>query len=261
MAKGKEMSDDDLDAFFDEVEEVEQEIKTKQPDKEKETDASAVSQPDHEDNNEPPSKKVKVEPPLNVEKLKGNVLAGRGTAVISKKAEKSRPNTNEIYQILVPESGRQQPLTQPINLPTTTSTIPQIPSSLGVGQEDLKVIGKPAVRVAAGKTWVDNILAQFPLNDFRLFVGNLGSDVTEQKLAEAFQSRYPSFAMARIVYDKTTGESKGYGFVSVMDPKDCAKAIREMNQSWLGSRPIKVQRSDWKERDLKEVRKKQKKRR
>jgi RNA recognition motif-containing protein len=105
------------------------------------------------------------------------------------------------------------------------------------------------------------VLAQFPLNDFRLFVGNLGSDVTEQKLAETFQSRYPSFAMARIVYDKNTGESKGYGFVSVMDPKDCAKAIREMNQSWLGSRPIKVQRSDWKERDLKEVRKKQKKRR
>lgn len=253
------MSDDDLDAFFDEVEEVEQEIKIKQQDEGKETESS-VSQTNKEDKNEPPSKKAKIESQPKVETYKDHVPTGRGTAVISKKAELTVPSSGEIYQIIVPESS-QQPITQPINLPTTT-TLPQISSGLGAGQENLQLVGKSAVRrFAAGKVWVDNVLAQFPKNDFRLFVGNLGSDVTEQKLAEVFQSRYPSFAMARIVYDKHTGESKGYGFVSVMDPKDCAKAIREMNQSWLGSRPIKVQRSDWKERDLKEVRKKQKKRR
>jgi RNA recognition motif-containing protein len=58
--------------------------------------------------------------------------------------------------------------------------------------------------------------------------------------------------MARIIYDKPKvvkpgmneeGISRGYGFVSVLDPKDCARAIREMDQSWLGSRPIKVKRS------------------
>lgn len=118
---------------------------------------------------------------------------------------------------------------------------------------------KPALRIAAGKTWVDPNLSQFPENDYRLFVGNLDKVITEQKLSEAFQSKYPSFVMCRIVYDKITGLSKGYGFVSLMDPKDCARAIREMDQSWLGSRPIKVKRSDWKERDLKLVQKQNKK--
>lgn len=73
--------------------------------------------------------------------------------------------------------------------------------------------------------------------------------------------------MARIIYDKPKvhkqgipeeGISRGYGFVSVMDPKDCARAIREMDQSWLGSRPIKVKRSEWREREWKEVKKKEK---
>jgi RNA recognition motif-containing protein len=61
--------------------------------------------------------------------------------------------------------------------------------------------------------------------------------------------------MARIIYDKANKTSKGYGFVSLLDPRECARAIREMDQSWLGSRPIKVKRSEWKDRDLKEVRK------
>ena len=62
--------------------------------------------------------------------------------------------------------------------------------------------------------------------------------------------------MARICYNKHDGKSRGYGFVSLMDAKDCVKAVREMDQSWLGSRPIKVKRSEWKERDQKEVHKK-----
>ena len=49
--------------------------------------------------------------------------------------------------------------------------------------------------------------------------------------------------MARIMYNKSDGKSRGYGFVSLLDPKDCARAIREMDQSWLGSRPIKVKLS------------------
>ena len=73
--------------------------------------------------------------------------------------------------------------------------------------------------------------------------------------------------MARIVYDRPKivkqqsgmmneeGISRGYGFVSVSDPKDCARAIREMDQSWLGSRPIKVKRSEWREREWKEAKK------
>ncbi|KAL7540911.1 hypothetical protein ACHAWF_006812 [Thalassiosira exigua] len=113
---------------------------------------------------------------------------------------------------------------------------------------------KPRVRSAAGETWTDPTLAEFPANDFRLFVGNLARDLRPHHLEQHF-SKYPSFAMAKIVTNKADGKSKGYGFVSLMDPKDCAKAIREMDQSWLGSRPIKVRLSEWKEREWKEVKK------
>lgn len=96
---------------------------------------------------------------------------------------------------------------------------------------------------------MDPTLSKWPENDFRLFVGNLPLDVRDDDFAEAFRSKYGSFVMARICRNKEDGKSRGYGFVSVMNPKDCARAIREMNQSWLGSRPIKVQRSAWKDRD------------
>eukprot|EP00584_Thalassiosira_punctigera_P010365 CAMPEP_0172527908 /NCGR_PEP_ID=MMETSP1067-20121228/2452_1 /TAXON_ID=265564 ORGANISM="Thalassiosira punctigera, Strain Tpunct2005C2" /NCGR_SAMPLE_ID=MMETSP1067 /ASSEMBLY_ACC=CAM_ASM_000444 /LENGTH=266 /DNA_ID=CAMNT_0013311733 /DNA_START=38 /DNA_END=838 /DNA_ORIENTATION=+ len=113
---------------------------------------------------------------------------------------------------------------------------------------------KPHVRSAAGQTWSDPTLAQWPENDFRLFVGNLAKDLKQHHLEQHF-GRYPSFAMARIMYNKADGKSRGYGFVSLLDPKDCAKAIREMDQSWLGSRPIKVKLSEWKEREWKEAKK------
>jgi len=126
---------------------------------------------------------------------------------------------------------------------------------------DPKMSKKMSQRSSAGQKWEDPSLVQFPPNDFRLFVGNLAKDITDTKLAEAFQSKYASFAMAKVIFGNQDGKSKGYGFVSLMDPKDCAKAIREMDQSWIGSRPIKVTRSDWKERSLSEVMKNKKKKR
>ena len=115
--------------------------------------------------------------------------------------------------------------------------------------------GRAHVRSAAGETWSDPTLAQWPEKDFRLFVGNLAKDLKQNHLEQAF-SKYPSFHMARVMYDKATGKSRGYGFVSLLDPKDCARAIREMDQSWLGSRPLKVKLSEWKDREWKEVVKK-----
>jgi len=123
---------------------------------------------------------------------------------------------------------------------------------------DTNTTQKSHIRAAAGQTWTDPTLTQWPENDFRLFVGNLAKDLKDHDLSQAF-SKYPSFAMAKIMYNKTDGKSRGYGFVSVLDPKDCARAIREMNQSWLGSRPIQVKRSEWKDREWKEVQKRKRK--
>jgi RNA recognition motif-containing protein len=116
---------------------------------------------------------------------------------------------------------------------------------------------KAHTRVAAGKVWQDQSLADWPENDFRLFVGNVSKDVTDQQLYEHF-AKYPSLQMVKIIRELKTGMSKGYGFVSLLEPMECARAIREMDQTWLSARPIKVKRSDWKDRELKNVKKKQK---
>ena len=145
-------------------------------------------------------------------------------------------------------------------LPNTTNPPPPPPQSQPTinSNSNNSIVngnGKVHIRSAAGTTWSDPTLAQWPPNDFRLFIGNLPRDLKEHDLSTAFQ-KYPSFAMARIMYNKLDGKSRGYGFVSVLDAKDCARAIREMDQSWLGSRPIKVKLSEWKDREWKEVKKK-----
>lgn len=65
-------------------------------------------------------------------------------------------------------------------------------------------------------------------DDFRMFCGDLGNEVTDETLVRAF-NRYPSFVKARVVRDKKTNKTKGYGFASFRDPNDFVKAMREMN--------------------------------
>jgi RNA recognition motif-containing protein len=111
--------------------------------------------------------------------------------------------------------------------------------------------------MAAGKVWIDPTLDDWPDNDFRVFCGNLDRSTTEAQLFDHF-NKYASIAKTKIVKDPM-GTSKGFGFVSFLQPLDCAKSIREMDQTWLGSRPIRVKRSDWKDRNMNQVMKKNKK--
>ena len=65
-------------------------------------------------------------------------------------------------------------------------------------------------------------------DDFRIFCGDLGNEVTDEVLARAF-GRYPTFLKAKVVRDKRTNKTKGYGFVSFKDPNDFVQAMRDMN--------------------------------
>jgi len=58
-------------------------------------------------------------------------------------------------------------------------------------------IDKKCVRAAAGDVWVDKTLAEWDENDFRLFVGDLGPDCTDEVLRRAFE-KYPSFQKAKV---------------------------------------------------------------
>ncbi|XP_026229249.1 RNA-binding protein 42 [Anabas testudineus] len=116
---------------------------------------------------------------------------------------------------------------------------------------------KKCIRTAAGTTWEDSSLLEWESDDFRIFCGDLGNEVNDDILARAF-SRYPSFLKAKVVRDKRTGKTKGYGFVSFKDPNDYVRAMREMNGKYVGSRPIKLRKSMWKDRNIEVVRKKHK---
>ena len=84
-----------------------------------------------------------------------------------------------------------------------------------------------------------------------------GNDVTDEVLTRTF-GRYPSFQRAKVIRDKKNNKTKGYGFVSFKDPQDFTRAIRELNGKYVGSRPIKLRKSNWKDRNIEVVRQKQK---
>jgi RNA recognition motif-containing protein len=105
------------------------------------------------------------------------------------------------------------------------------------------------VRKAGGEVWEDPTLDEWPENDYRIFCGDLGNEVTDEILSNAFR-KYTSFNKARVVRDRRTSKSKGYGFVSIGDAGDYIKAMREMHGKYVGNRPIRLKRSTWKERCL-----------
>ena len=86
-------------------------------------------------------------------------------------------------------------------------------------------------------------------NDYRVFCGNLGNEVTDEVLATVFR-KYPSFQKARIVRDKRTGKTRGYGFVSFRNPKDFLACLTEMEGQYVGNRPVRLKKSSWKDRKL-----------
>ncbi|GJQ10439.1 hypothetical protein GpartN1_g2230.t1 [Galdieria partita] len=108
---------------------------------------------------------------------------------------------------------------------------------------------KRLVRTAAGEIWEDTTLLEWPENDFRLFVGDLGHDATDELLQTTFE-RFSGYNMARIVKDKRTGRCKGYGFVSFSKPEGMIQAMKALNGKYIGSRPCKIRKSTWKERML-----------
>ncbi|KAB7505092.1 RNA-binding protein 42 [Armadillidium nasatum] len=144
----------------------------------------------------------------------------------------------------------------------STTTIKQVvntfhhqPTSLHMEERRRERKPKRNLRYAGGQVWEDQNLQEWDPDDFRLFAGDLGNDVTDELLHRYF-CHYPSFVKAKVVRDKRTNKSKGYGFISFKDSQDYIRAMKEMNGKYLGSRPIKLRKSTWKDRNLEIVQKK-----
>lgn len=124
------------------------------------------------------------------------------------------------------------------------------------GNKDKRKMDKKTVRQAGGIVWEDQSLADWPEDDFRIFCGDLGNDVTDELLTRTF-SKFPSFQRAKVIRDKRTNKTKGYGFVSFKEPADFIKAMKEFDGRYVGSRPIKLRKSTWKQRGIEERKKKE----
>lgn len=100
---------------------------------------------------------------------------------------------------------------------------------------------KTVMRKGGGQSWEDDTLLEWDPTQFRIMVGNLAGEVTDDSLAKAF-AQY-GVSKARVVRDKRTTKSKGYGFVSFTDGELGFKAAREMVGKYIGSHPVTIQRS------------------
>ncbi|AMD19770.1 HCL381Wp [Eremothecium sinecaudum] len=76
--------------------------------------------------------------------------------------------------------------------------------------------------------------------EFAIFVGDLAPNVTESQLFGLFISRYTSTVNAKIVFDQTTGVSKGYGFVKFGNEAEQQRSLLEMQGVFLNGRAIRV---------------------
>ena len=73
----------------------------------------------------------------------------------------------------------------------------------------------------------------------KLFVGNLSWSTTDDSL-RAFFEQVGTVESARVVMDKMTGRSRGFGFVEMPNAEEGAKAIAELNEKDLDGRNIRV---------------------
>ncbi|RCI15638.1 hypothetical protein L249_3374 [Ophiocordyceps polyrhachis-furcata BCC 54312] len=102
---------------------------------------------------------------------------------------------------------------------------------------------KTVVRHGGGKKWTDDTLLEWDPSHLRLFVGNLAGETTDESLLKAFV-RWKSVQKARVIRDKRTTKSKGYGFVSFSNADDFFQAAKEMNGKYIQSHPVVVRKAN-----------------
>ncbi len=72
-----------------------------------------------------------------------------------------------------------------------------------------------------------------------IYVGNLSHDVTEEDLRQAFEA-FGQIASARIITDRVTGASRGFGFVEMPETAEAESAIQALNGQDLKGKALTV---------------------
>lgn len=73
----------------------------------------------------------------------------------------------------------------------------------------------------------------------KLYVGGLSYSTTEDSLADLF-SDAGAIESVRVIMDRQTGQSKGFGFVEMASPQEASAAISKFNETEFEGRQIRV---------------------
>jgi RNA recognition motif-containing protein len=79
-----------------------------------------------------------------------------------------------------------------------------------------------------------------------IYVSNLSFNVQDEDLREFF-TPYGEVTSAKVINDKETGRSRGFGFVEMSDDAAAKKAIAELDQASVDGRTVKVMEAKPKE--------------
>lgn len=72
-----------------------------------------------------------------------------------------------------------------------------------------------------------------------IYVGNLSYDISVEELREAFE-QHGEVANAKIITDRDTGRSKGFGFIEMPNNSEAEAAVAELNGAMLKGRTARV---------------------
>lgn len=79
-----------------------------------------------------------------------------------------------------------------------------------------------------------------------IYVSNLSFNVQDEDLKEFF-AEYGEVTSAKVITDKFTGKSRGFGFVEMSDDEAAKKAVAELDQATVEGRSIRVMEAKPKE--------------
>ena len=77
----------------------------------------------------------------------------------------------------------------------------------------------------------------------KLYVGNLAFSLTSEELGGLF-GEHGNVVSAKVITERETGRSRGFGFVEFDNPTSGANAIRELNGKNIGGRPLVVREAE-----------------
>ena len=76
-----------------------------------------------------------------------------------------------------------------------------------------------------------------------IYVGQLPYSITEEELHGMFQ-QYGEVSSLKLIMDRYTGQSKGFGFIQMPDNSEADQAVKGLNRSMIKVREIKVNQAE-----------------